>query len=177
MRLGLVVLPVGDAARACVDLAARLVEGRSARAVLGAAALPHVTLLHVESDADPAALWADAQRLPRALRFEPIALGFLRYETPYNAPPAPLATMAWLIGACTPAMRAAEEAALALPFVRRSKVTTSQGDRFQPHVTLAIWDGASPSSPTLPAFEAFDAPLALGVIAANGVYERTLFTA
>ena len=84
--------------------------------------------------------------------------------------------MAWLIGACTPAMRAAEQAALALPFVSRANVTTSNGDRFQPHVTLAIWDGESPSSPTLPAFEAFDAPLALGVIGPNGVYERTLFT-
>lgn len=176
MRLGLVVLPVGDAARACVELAGDLVAGRSARVTLGTGALPHVTLLHVETDRDPAQLWEQARVLPRVLRVEPIALAFLRYDTPYNAPPAAPATMGWLIGACTPAMRAAEEAALALPFVRQARVTTSQGDRFQPHVTLAIWDGVAASSPTLPSFAPFDAPLALGVIGANGVYERTLFT-
>jgi hypothetical protein len=90
--------------------------------------------------------------------------------------------MAWLIVPATPALRAAEQTALDLAWVRRGRVTTANADRFQPHVTLAIWDGdPSPATAALPrdvlGRTGIEARLALGIIGANGVYERTLFEA
>ncbi len=166
-----------------MQYASALAAGRVARAVVGPAALPHVTLLHVESDEDPAAVWREAEAaIAHELPIELLCLGLLRYDTPYNAPAAPPGTMAWIIVPCTRALREAEQTARALPFARRANVTTSNDDRFQPHVTLAIWDGESaPGTAVLPK-ELFGgrsvrARLALGVIGANGTYERSLFEA
>ena len=179
MRLGLVLLPDAAASDGCVRYAQALVVGRAPRAVLGAGALAHVTLLHVETDQDPELLWEEARgALPAECRLDILALGLLRYDTPYNAPAAAPATMAWLIAACSRALREAEQAALSLPFVRRARVTTANGEIFQPHVTLAIWDGETPPCATVLPKELFtsaSARLALGVIGPNGVYERTLF--
>lgn len=179
MRLGLVYLPDEQTSTACVALSERLVHGGKARVVLGTAKLAHVTVLHVESAEDPKTFWDEARALPSELPLSFVALAFLRYDTPYNAPPAPAATMAWLIVHPTMALRDVEQRALALPFVVRSEVTTGNGDRFQPHVTTAIWEGgiiALSEAPEL-ATRAFVGRLALGVIGPNGVYERTLFSA
>lgn len=183
MRLGLVLLPEREASAACVQYASKLVEGRAARAVVGPGALPHITLLHVETDEDPAAVWREAQaKLADAFVVDFLCLGLLRYDTPYNAPPAPPGTMAWIIVPCSRALREAEQIARALPFAQRAGVTTANDDRFQPHVTLAIWDGESnPGTAVLPR-ELFGgrpigARLALGVIGANGTYEHSLFEA
>ena len=184
MRLGLVLLPPDDVSTMCVQYARKLADGRSARVIVGPGMLPHVTLLHVETegtDLEPARVFEEARAalLPSyAVSF--LALGLLRYDTPYNAPPSSPATMAWLIIPCTPALRDAEQRALALPFARRAIVTTSQGDAFQPHVTLAIWDGElAPATHSLPpelyALRDVKCRLALGVIGPNGTYERTLF--
>lgn len=174
------LLPEERASRACEAYARALVVDRAPRAVLGSDALAHVTLLHVETDEDPSGLWAEAVAgLPRSMRLDALALGLLRYDTPYHAPAADPATMAWLIVPCTEALRAAERRAAALPFVARSEVTTSNGDRFQPHVTLAIWEGEAPPSPVrLPEelFGPMEATLALGVIGPNGTYQRTLYS-
>lgn len=181
MRVGLVYLPERTAASAYETLAGGLVVERRPRAVVGPAALPHLSLLHVETERDPGELWTEARAaVPHVVDFGGLALGLLRYDTPYNAPPAPPATMAWLIVPCSRALRAAEQAALALPFVARAAVTTANEDRFQPHVTLAIWDGEpAPASHALPEeiFATTQARLALGVIGPNGTYERSLFEA
>jgi hypothetical protein len=183
MRLGLVVLPPAEIAAACVSYAESLTIGRDARMVLGKEKLPHVTLLHVESDEDPAALFAEAQAvLPPTIALSFLSLGLLRYDTPYNAPmpvPARAATMAWLVIPCTSLLRAAEQRALGLPFVSRARLTTGNGDAFQPHMTLAIWNDETPpgafSLPkTLLSAPPFACRLALGVVGANGTYERTL---
>jgi len=150
--------------------------------VLGPSARAHVTLVHVESEEDPAVLWADATLagLPTTCPVDVLSLGLLRYDTPYNAPASSPATMAWLILPCSRALRDAEQRATSLPFVGRARVTTSNGDRFQPHVTLAIWDGETPVEvPALPKelFTTVSTRLALGVIGPNGVYERSLFEA
>lgn len=177
------LLPEREASDACVQYAQKLVAGRAARAVLGPGALPHVTLLHVETDEDPAVVWGEArEKLAHAYVVDFLCLGLLRYDTPYNAPPAPPGTMAWIIVPCSRALREAEQTARALPFAQRSGVTTHNDDRFQPHVTLAIWDvEKAPGTLVLPR-ELFGgspigARLALGVIGANGTYERSLFEA
>lgn len=182
MRLGLVLLPERRASDACVQVATDLVRGRAARALVGPGALPHVTLVHVESDEDPAVLWREAAAAiapEHVLDF--LCLGLLRYDVPYNAPPAAPGTMAWIIIPCARALRDAEQIALGLPFVGRSQVTTGNGDRFQPHVTLAIWDGEGAVEAAALPRELFGggvrARLALGVIGANGTYERSLFEA
>jgi hypothetical protein len=181
VRLGLVLLPEQGASDACVRYARALALGRPARVVLGPGALPHVSLLHVETDEDPAALWNEARAaLDASYRLDVLALGMLRYDTPYNAPAASPATMAWLIVPCSSALRAAERTAISLPFVRRARVTTANGEIFQPHVTLAIWERETPPPVTVLPKELFtniEARLALGVIGANGVYERSLFEA
>lgn len=180
MRLGLVLLPDASASEACVRFGASLVRDRTVRAVVGPDALPHVTLLHVESDDDPAAFWEEAkEKIAPSFTLDVLALGLLRYDAPYNAPPATPATMAWLIIPCTRALREAEQAALALPFVARSRVTTGNGDAFQPHATLAIWDGqVAPHWTSLPTdvigAARMKTHLALGVIGPNGTYQRTL---
>ena len=178
MRLGLVFLPEARVSDACVRYAQALAAGRTPRAVVGPNALPHVTLLHVETGEDPELLWNEARgALPAQCRVDLLALGLLRYDTPYNAPAAAPATMAWLIAACSRALRDAEQAALSLPSVRRARVTTANGEIFQPHVTLAIWDGETPPGvAVLPKdlFTTVSTRLTLGVIGPNGVYERTL---
>lgn len=175
------LLPDVGVSDACVRFARELVAERTPRAVVGPSALPHVSLLHVETNADPGELWKEAEAsLPPAVRIDVLALGLLRYDTPYNAPAADPATMAWLIVPCSAALRDAEQKALALPSVRRAEVTTANGDLFQPHLTLAIWDGESPPcAATLPKplFSPVEARLALGEIGPNGTYRRSLFTA
>ena len=151
--------------------------------VLGAQALAHLSLLHVEAplddDGDAARLWSEASRaLPAQISFDVLALGLLRYDTPYNAPAAPPATMAWLIAPCTEPLRRAERAAVALPSFAALACTTQNADAFQPHLTIAMWEGhAAPSfeppADLLPS-TGHTARLALGVIGANGTYVRTL---
>jgi hypothetical protein len=181
MRLGLVFLPPQVVSDEWMGYANALVVGRSVRVVVGPGRLPHVSLLHVESDDDPADLWSEARGVvPPICSFCVLSLGLLRYDTPYNAPPAAPGTMAWLIIPCSEALRAAERAAIALPFVRRSRVTTSNGDQFQPHATIAIWEGETnpadvPLPRTIVAGSAIEGRLALGIIGANGVYERSLY--
>lgn len=182
MRLGLVYLPDVRASAAAVRCAEGLVAGRTPRVVLGPTRLPHITLLHLETEIDPARLWADASGLDARLSYRIRALDLLRYDTPYNAPPAPPATMAWLMVEGSPALLEAERRAMAMPSVAAAgRVTTANGERFVPHLTIAIWEGPPAStSAALPAELAetsFEARLALGVIGANGVYERSLFTA
>jgi hypothetical protein len=178
MRLGLVYLPEKNASDACERLSAELVANRSARVQLGPGVKAHITLLHVETEEDPASLWSECGSLDDCVRLDLLALAFLRYDTPYNAPPAGPATMAWLIVPATRFLRAAEQHALALPSVRRARVTTANDDAFQPHVTVAIWEGDHPIAPPkeLAPLKGIEARLALGTIGANGVYERTLFS-
>lgn len=183
MRLGLVYLPDEVSSQRCVELSQALVRGREARVVLGEGRWPHVTLLHVETAAAAAELWAEAKgALPATLPLAFAALAFLPYERPYNAPAtmgAAPATMAYVIVPCTAALRSAEERALALPFVQRAEVTTGNGDRFMPHVTAALWEGEVGPEQVLLGRGAIErevsGTLALGVIGAHGVYARTLF--
>lgn len=185
MRLGLVYLPDAASSEACVRLSSRLVERGVPRVTLGPGRLPHVSIVHVESDADPGLLWREAERaLPKQLTMTFAALAFLPYTEPYNAAHAVLAPhhMAYLIVPCTSALRDAEAAALTLPEVSRTGTTTGNGDDFMPHVTAAIWEGQAPSD--LLALSSDVVPrrgvvgsLALGVIGPNGVYERTVFAA
>lgn len=183
MRLGLVLLPDPVTSAACVRHAASLIEGRRVRVVVGPSALPHVSLLHVETEDDPAALWEQARvALPARLPLDLLAQAFLRYDEPYNAPPAPPGTMAWLIVPASPALRGAEQIALDLPFVRGSIVTTSNGARFQPHVTLAVWDDVvGPGTFGLPAglvgARDVQTRLALGIMGPDGAHTRTIFEA
>lgn len=182
MRLGLVLLPDEASSASCVRFAEMIVGDRTPRVVVGPEALPHITLLHIESDEDPAMLWREAKdAIAPAFSLDVLALGLLRYDTPYNAPAADPATMAWLIIPCSRALREAEQIALGLPMVSRSRVTTGNGDLFQPHVTLAIWDGETPPYSAVLPFEVFGgkrmpARLALGEIGPNGTYRRTLFS-
>lgn len=183
MRLGLVYLPDPSAAELTMRCARDLVEGRSTRVVVGERKLPHLTLVHLESARDPAILWAEASAaLPPRLEYRVRALDLLRYDTPYNAPPAGPATMAYLMVERSPALLDAERRAMALPFVADGpdRVTTGNGERFVPHLTIAIWEGEREAeSAPLPAEldgRTFASTLALGVIGANGVYERSLFT-
>src|SRR4051794_6590970 len=112
MRLGLVYLPDEVSSRRCVELSQALVRGRNPRVVLGEGRWPHVTLLHVETEAAAGELWAEAKPvLPVTLPMAFAALAFLRYERPYNAPAATSAgpaTMAYVIVPCTAALRSAE---------------------------------------------------------------------
>jgi hypothetical protein len=179
MRLGLVYLPSQDVSEQCVRYAASLVRGLRPRVVVGERALPHLSLLHAETDRSPASLFAEArERMPLHCVFDVVSLGLLRYDTPYNAPPAPPATMAWLMVPCTEALRTAERAAVSLPGLRGVPITTGNGDDFQPHLTIAMWEGHT--APT--AFEPADlvpkkgirGTLAVGLIGPNGVYEKTL---
>lgn len=184
MRLGLVYLPERACAARWEALARALVVGRTPRIVLGPGRMAHVTLLHVETDLDPATIWDEALSvLPARMPLPVQALGLLPYDVPYHAPPAPPATMAWLMIPCSSALRDAERRACALASVRRSVVTTGNGDAFQPHATIAIWDG--PAAPSLPddrlprdvlGAPACDGRLALGPIAANGVFTEVLFS-
>lgn len=176
MRLGLVYLPPKDVSERLVEIAQEIARGKSTRVVLGPEKLAHLSLVHVETEEDPALLWGEAKEsAPKTCPINVLGLGLLRYDTPYNAPAADPATMAWLVVPCSRPLRAAEESALALPFVRRSRVTTHNGESFQPHFTIAIWDGAQ-TDVTLPRDSlSFEGHLALGVIGANGVFERTLF--
>jgi len=180
MRLGLVLLPDEEASASCVRFAEMIVGDHTPRVVVGPDALPHVTLLHIESDEDPQTFWREAKgAIAPAFSLDVLALGLLRYDTPYNAPAADPATMAWLIIPCSRALREAEQIALGLPVVTRARVTTGNGDLFQPHVTLAIWDGETPPYSAVLPFEIFGgrcmtARLALGEIGANGTYRRTL---
>ncbi len=178
MRLGLVLLPPPAFSRTCADFARALVVDRTPRVVLGGDALAHVTLVHVETDRDPVDVWnAFRGVLPASLPIQVQALGLLRYDVPYNAPPAAPATMAWLMIPGTPALRAAEQTAIGaidLP------PTTGIHDQFQPHMTIAIWEGeVPPALAVLPRdlFQTVEATLALGVIGPNGTYQRTLFSA
>lgn len=182
MRVGLVLLPEPPVSELCATTSRALVAGRGPRVVLGARALAHVSLLHVELDrCDVDAAWRETREaLPLEAVLSGMGLALLPYTTPYNAPPDPrAATMAYLIVPCTPAVRLMEERALSLGWVRAGRVTTGNGDHFQPHVTLAIWDGTVwPASEDLAAplvhRGAFRARLALGVIVENGVYRETL---
>lgn len=184
MRLGLVYLPDATSSDACVTLSEALVRSVRPRVTLGRDGQPHVTLLHIETDVDPAACWrAFAERVPHEATMAFAALAFLRYDVAYNAPPATLpGTMAYLIVPCTTELRAAEERALECDVVRASRVTTGNGVRFMPHVTVAIWDGECvPSdvvlSPTVVGRAGVIGRLALGAIGPNGAYERTFFGA
>lgn len=159
-----------------------LVKGLSPRVVVGERALPHLSLLHVETERSPEDLFAEARaRIAPNCTFDVLSLGLLRYDTPYHAPPAPPATMAWLMVPCTEALRAAERAAVALPGLTGETLTTGNGDDFQPHLTIAMWEGHT--APV--AFEPSDlipkkgipGTLALGLIGPNGVYEKTLISA
>lgn len=180
MRLGLVYLPAAATSDAMVSFARELVVGREARMVVGENALPHLTLLHVETDASPALLFEAAKaKLPARLRFDVVSLGLLRYDTPYNADPAPPATMAWLLVPCTEALRAAERVSLGLPGFRNANVTTGNGDAFVPHLTIAMWEGHLPPTTFAPTRDdvfakGIEGALALGVIGKNGTFERVL---
>lgn len=182
MRLGLVYLPPPALSARMVAYAASLVEGLSVRMLVGEGALPHLTLLHLETEATPHDLFAAAKNaLPATCSFDVSALGLLRYDAPYNAEPAGPGTMAWLMVPCAPALRAAEQAAVALPAFRDIPITTGNGDAFQPHLTIAMWDDhRAPASFAPPAdlipLAGIVGTLALGVIGKNGTYERTLFS-
>ena len=174
MRLALVYLFEAEISRACVQLSARIAASCDAVAQLGEQAQPHLTLLHVESNGDPAAIWREAvDRLPSELTFELLAFAALRQDV------SPIGGgMAWLVVPCTPALRDAEERALALTSLRGSRLHTLNGDRFQPHLTLALWDG-EPALPVLPwpndlvPRQGVRGRLALGEIGPYGTYRST----
>ena len=182
MRLGLVYLPSPEARDHCVRFARSLVTGLPPRVVVGERALPHLSLLHAETDRSPEGLFAEArERIPLHCTFDVISLGLLRYDAPYNAPPAAPATMAWLMVPCTEAIRAAERAAVSLSGLRGVPITTGNGDDFQPHITIAMWEGhtapvAFDPSDLIPK-KGIPGTLALGLIGPNGVYEETLISA
>lgn len=182
MRLGLVWLPPEPISARFCRFAEALTREKRPRIVVGPNKLPHLSLLHIETEESPETFWQEAKAaLPSTCPIELFSVGVLRYDTPYNAPAAEPASMAWLLAFCSPALRAVERASLALPSVARARLTTHNGDQFQPHFTIAIWEGVPGNIDPLPkdiADEArFDGRLALGVIGANGVYERTLFEA
>jgi hypothetical protein len=183
MRLGLVYLPPADVSFAITQYAQRIVSGLDVRMTVGPSALPHLSLLHLETDGttvDPARIWADAiGALPTTIAFDIVALGLLPQDTPYFAPPAPPATTAWLMVACSERVRATERIAMALPSLAGIQVTTQNGDRFQPHLTIALWEGrATPHfevDPDVVPRRDVEATLALGEIGPNGVYKWSLF--
>lgn len=183
MRLGLVYLPSPDISRACVAFAESLVGSVKPRMLVGPQALPHLSLLHVETDTSPQAFFdAAVTILPARRSFDILALGLLRYDAPYNAPMAPPATMAWLMVPCSAALRSAERSAVSLAVSREMPITTGNGDDFQPHLTIAMWEGHVPPSAFAPPVDLLPTTgtvgrLALGVIGPNGTYERTLFEA
>jgi hypothetical protein len=190
MRLGLVYLPSPKISDLCVRYAASLVNDLSPRVVVGAQALPHLSLLHAETDRSPDSLFAEARTaIPAYCTFDVVSLGLLRYDTPYNAPPAPVldrrgsapstpATMAWLMVPCSEALRSAERAAMELPGLSGVPITTGNGDDFQPHLTIAMWEGHTPPTTFEPAElipkKGIQGTLALGAIGPNGVYTHTL---
>lgn len=182
MRLGLVYLPSSEVSEHCVRYAASLVRGLKARVVVGEHALPHLSLLHAETEGSPESLFSEAcERIALHCTFDVVSLGLLRYDVPYNAPAAPPATMAWLMVPCTEALRTAERAAVSLPGLVGVPLTTGNGDDFQPHLTIAMWEGHTAP----PAFDPSDlipkkgirGTLAVGLIGPNGVYEKTLISA
>ena len=183
MRLGLVYLPSPDVSRDCVAFAESLVTSVKPRMVIGPDALPHISLLHVETDNSPQAIFEEAREvLPTSCSFDILGLGLLRYDTPYMAPAAGPGTMAWLVVPCTAGLRSAERVAVSLPVLRGILTTTGNGDDFQPHLTIAVWDGLVPPSSfappaTLVPSRGLEGRLALGAIGPNGVYMRTLFSA
>jgi hypothetical protein len=185
MRLGLVYLPSPELSVAFESFALALTAHVQRRMVLGPEAQAHLSLLHVEAplrnDGDAERLWTEAaQALPAQVRFDLLALGLLRYDTPYNAPPAPPATMAWLIAPCTQALRSAERAAVALPSFASLGCTTQNADAFQPHFTIAMWEGYAAPTFEPPAFlpsTQHTGHLALGEVGPNGTYVRTLYSA
>lgn len=149
--------------------------------VVGPAARPHLSLLHVETELSAQRIFDEARAvLPTQCTFDVLSLGLLRYDASYNAPPAPPATMAWLMVPCSAMLRAAERAAVNLETLRGVPITTGNGDEFQPHLTIAMWEGHraplafSPPIDLIPS-KGVEGRLALGVIGANGVYERSLF--
>ncbi len=183
MRLGLVYLPSPEVSARCVRYAESLLEGLTPRMLVGPGALPHLSLLHVESELPPQRLFDEALgALPPRCTFDILALGLMPYDDPYNAPPASPATMAWLIVPCSASLRALERAAVALAVLRGLPITTGNGDDFQPHLTIATWEGRraplafAPPVDLIPT-KGLEGRLALGIIGANGVYERTLFEA
>lgn len=135
MRLGLVLLFDDGFAAACVAYSAALVEGRTARMQLGEQALPHLSLLHADTDRPPAEIWADAsKRLEPEYTIETHSVALLPRD---DAP----GRMVYLIVPCTPALREAEARALALASLHGAPIPTRNGERFQPHFTVAIWEG------------------------------------
>lgn len=206
MRLGLVYLPEPDVSAACVAYARALVRERTPRMVVGPGALPHLTIVHVESADAGRADGADgaggeggeggpepiaralleralAAGVPPTCTFDVQALGLLRYDAPYNVPlegasPGP-ATMAWLMVPCSAALRSAERAAVAA--VHPRPITTGNGDAFQPHMTIAMWEGHA-GAPFEPPLELLPragvaGTLAVGLVGPNGTYVRTLAAA
>lgn len=178
MRLALVYLFDPEIARACVRFAATIAAGRAAVACLGEHALPHLTLLHADTHEAPERIWQDARdRLPAEATVEFLALGALRqHDSPAGG------GMAWLVVPCTPTLRAAEQHALGLPSLQNAEIVTCNGDRFQPHVTLALWDGdTTPAALELPADlvprRGVVGRLALGAIGPYGTYLRTFHQA
>lgn len=134
VRLGLVLLFDDDFGAACVAYSAALLRERSAIMQLGEQALPHVSLLHADTDRAPAEIWADASRhLEAEYTLETHSVALL--------PHGDSGRMAYLIVPCTPALRAAEVRALALESLQDAPIATRNGDSFQPHFTVAIWEG------------------------------------
>lgn len=174
MRVALVYLFESAVVDTCERVAERLCAGRSVLACVGRNAAPHLTLVHVEvpGNGDLDTIWREAVRdLPALVTLEFLALGTLAYEPAAGA-------MAWVIVPCTPALRAAEQAALALPSLRGLPVMTQNGEHFQPHLTLAIWQGSTAPQPIelprelLPR-QGVVGRLALGEIGPHGTYLRT----
>lgn len=129
-------------ATACERYASTLVHEREVLACLGPAAMPHLSLLHVDTERSPEQIWADAtSALEPTYTIESHSLSLLPYQ-------GELGRMAYLIVPCTPALRRAEERALQLPSLRDAPVATRNGERFQPHLTLAIWAGPAPVATT-----------------------------
>lgn len=180
MRLGLVYLPDTVTSARIVAYARDLARGREARVVVGPRALPHLTLVHVETDAAPESFFAAAREaLPATIRFDVVGLSLLRYDVPYNAPPAPPATMAWLVVPCTEELRRLERIAVTLAPFAGATQTTGNGDAFVPHFTIAMWEGHLPPTTFDPTRDDVFATgltgrLALGVIGENGTFERVL---
>jgi hypothetical protein len=146
---------------------------------LGDGALAHISLVHVKTDVDPRTAFEDAQET-LGDEFE-VSLGPLTlapYPRGYNAPdPQKPGVVAGLTVTTSEELRDLEKAALALQWVEDGEITTRNGRRFWPHITLGTMDSV-PAQVPLPADlldrDHIATRLAIGPIGPHGIFEEVL---
>lgn len=183
MRFGLVFVPEEDVRLACEELSARLVNGARPRATLGAGALTHITLAHFETPLAPSELWSTLRaKLPATMVVDFQGLALLAYDRPYNAPHRDeVGVIGWLCVLLSEELRRAEREAVAALSMLEGTITTRNGRFYNPHVTLAVWDGsgdvAGALAHPLVSRTGVACRLSLGRVGENGVLESLFETA